>query len=179
MVNYANGKIYKLTCNETDDVYIGSTCEKLSVRKAKHHDKYKAFLRGTYRFTTSFKLYEISNCVVDIELVELFPCNSKDELHAREKYWIQNTQNTVNKNLPTNSYAEYYIQNKAKILNNVKLYRDANKDKIKEYFEANKERLRIHAARKYTCECGKTLLIKGKSEHELTKKHIKAMADKK
>ena len=36
MPNYQNSKIYKLICNETTDIYIGSTTEKLCVRFNKH-----------------------------------------------------------------------------------------------------------------------------------------------
>ena len=28
MVNYENGKIYKIVCNETGSIYIGSTAQK-------------------------------------------------------------------------------------------------------------------------------------------------------
>jgi hypothetical protein len=185
MVNYRNGKIYKLTCDESDEVYIGSTCEKLCVRKAKHKDKYKAYLRGTYAFVTSFKLFELSDNI-DIELIELFPCDTKDELHVREKYWIQNTKNVCNKHLPSNCYlktkveydAEYYAQHKQKVLKTVKKYREENKEKIKEYLEKNKEKISERARKKYTCECGKTLNQRGKKEHEKTKTHIDIMSKK-
>ena len=36
MVNYSNGKIYKIVSNNTDKIYIGSTTVKLAVRKARH-----------------------------------------------------------------------------------------------------------------------------------------------
>ena len=36
MVNYTNGKIYKIICLTTNDIYIGSTTKPLSTRLANH-----------------------------------------------------------------------------------------------------------------------------------------------
>lgn len=33
MVNYGNGKIYKIVSNQTENVYIGSTTKNISVRE--------------------------------------------------------------------------------------------------------------------------------------------------
>ena len=41
MVNYQNGKIYRIVCNTTDEVYIGSTVITLSKRLAKHNSDYR------------------------------------------------------------------------------------------------------------------------------------------
>ena len=47
MPNYALGKIYKLTHPDTDDVYIGSTCQKyLSTRLCGHKALYKRWKGG-------------------------------------------------------------------------------------------------------------------------------------
>ena len=41
------GKIYKIVSNQTDDIYIGSTCQKLlSTRLGKHRDDYKRWVEG-------------------------------------------------------------------------------------------------------------------------------------
>ena len=34
MPDYSKSKIYKLVSNHTNDIYIGSTCQSLSMRKA-------------------------------------------------------------------------------------------------------------------------------------------------
>ena len=55
MVNtdfYSNAKIYKIVDN-TNNIYIGSTCKKLCQRLAQHRANYKQYLEG---FTTSFKI---------------------------------------------------------------------------------------------------------------------------
>ena len=63
MVNYANGKIYKLINNIDDKIYVGSTCETLIQRKNEHKKKAKQ---------KNFKVYNHLNQVgwgnVDIYL---------------------------------------------------------------------------------------------------------------
>ena len=46
MVNYANGKIYKIIDNTNNNIYYGSTCQKLKERKAQHIRGYKQYLIG-------------------------------------------------------------------------------------------------------------------------------------
>jgi hypothetical protein len=88
MVNYSNGKIYKIVCNITGDIYIGSTCEPILARRlAGHVGNYKSYLNGKYHYVTSYKIIEQGN--YDIVLIELFPCDTKDQLHARESYYTQ------------------------------------------------------------------------------------------
>ena len=42
MIDYSKGKIYKIVCNNTGLIYIGSTCEPtLARRLAKHVGNYK------------------------------------------------------------------------------------------------------------------------------------------
>jgi|LakMenEpi03Aug12_release.lakeMendotaPanAssembly.Ray.scaffolds.fasta_scaffold1036812_2 hypothetical protein len=114
MVNYANAKIYKLVSFQTDKIYIGSTCEALSLRKAKHKANYKMFVKSQKKYTTSFEILKLGD--TDIILLENCPCNSKEELHKRERYFIENTPNCVNKNIPTRKQKEYYETNLGKVV---------------------------------------------------------------
>jgi hypothetical protein len=84
MVNYyySLGKIYKIVCNTTGKVYIGSTCcPRLCRRLTKHREDYNRFLKEKYHFVTSFSVLEGNN--YKIVLLELCPCSCKEELHAR------------------------------------------------------------------------------------------------
>ena len=87
---YKNGKIYKITDIGYNKCYIGSTTEKtLKQRLARHNSNYKQYKNGTSHFLSSFTLFEeygFENC--KIELIEKYPCNSKDELVAREGHYI-------------------------------------------------------------------------------------------
>ena len=98
MERYQNGKIYKIVCNKTGLVYVGSTTEKyLSNRLKGHRKSYRNFLKGNYSFVTSFKILENDDCY--IELIEYFPCNSRDELLVRERYYFD-TIECINKCRP-------------------------------------------------------------------------------
>ena len=57
MPNYQNGKIYKLVNTEGTLTYIGSTCQTLARRKAKHHSNYKCWKNGKANYITSFKIF--------------------------------------------------------------------------------------------------------------------------
>jgi hypothetical protein len=83
MERYQNGKIYNIVCNITGKVYIGSTCKKLlSQRLAGHVSDFKGWKDGKRHNITSFQILEGGDYY--IELLELVPCNSKDELLIKE-----------------------------------------------------------------------------------------------
>ena len=118
-MNYQNGKIYKITANineDDGDIYIGSTTQSLSKRMAAHRNKYKRWKNGkTENKTSSFLIFEkyfLENCV--IVLIENFPCSSKEELLARESYFIRNNK-CVNKSIAGRTVKEYYQDNKEQI----------------------------------------------------------------
>jgi hypothetical protein len=163
MVNYNNGKIYKIESHLGDKVYIGSTTkEYLSQRMTAHRKSYLAWKQGKRDLTTSFLLFDeygIENC--SIILLELCSCESKDLLHAREAHYIRTIQ-CVNKMIPQRTKKEYkmdnkdkikesgksyYLQNKAAITEKHKKYNEDNKEKKLEYQrkhrELNKERLKL------------------------------------
>jgi hypothetical protein len=157
MVNYQNGKIYKLVSFQTDKIYIGSTCESLAQRKAKHIAKYKRYLRGIGYKQTSFHIIQFDDA--EAILLENYPCDTKEQLHSRERYYIENNV-CVNKFIPTRTQAEYYEDNREKKIKfskeyyeknkyeiglKTKQYREEHKDAIKEtqqkYYQQNKEKI--------------------------------------
>ena len=85
MVNYANGKVYRLVNNVDEKYYIGSTCNSLHKRKNGHKRDAKKFPEQP--------VYKHLNTVgwenVEIVFIESYCCNSKAELEARERYWIE------------------------------------------------------------------------------------------
>ena len=127
MPDYANGKVYAIRSYQTDQIYIGSTVEKLSARMGKHRSSYKRFKAGTGKFTTSFRMLEFPD--VYIELIENFPCACRGELERVEGQHIRAEPNAVNKNIVGRTSAEYYQDN----LEKIKQYRQDNAEKIKDY----------------------------------------------
>ena len=117
MVNYKNGKIYKIKCNITNKVYIGSTAERLLCQRLRYHvksyNRYKLNL-NTSHYTTSYEILENGNYT--ITLLEKCPCESKDELHARERYHIERNE-CVNTMIPLRTKHEWQRSNCEKVRN--------------------------------------------------------------
>jgi len=151
MINkYSEGKIYKITSEFTDSVYIGSTIKKLNERLNGHLYAYKSYLNEKTHYITSFEI--IKHGDAKITLLELANVNTRDELLIIEGYHIKNTSNYVNKCIVgitkqeqnKEYYTEhkkeliayqknYYINNKEKKLEYEKTYNQLNTEKIKQY----------------------------------------------
>jgi adenylate kinase family enzyme len=139
---YQNGKIYKIIDIGYNLTYYGSTTEKLCRRISKHRYLYNNN-KNNCKVIEIFNKYGIENC--KIELVENYSCNNKNELEAREGYYIKNND-CVNKRIEGRTRKEWYQDNKDDIRKQKKQYQEANKEKIKEYKkqyrEDNKEKIK-------------------------------------
>ena len=102
MVNYALSKIYKLVNSVDGRIYVGSTASGLARRKSVHKAKSSS--------NPNRKVYAHLNQVgwgnVDIVLVESYECKNKDELHARERYWMETLHADLNSISPHNTPEE-------------------------------------------------------------------------
>jgi len=150
MPDYQNGKIYKIYSYENDEVYYGSTCDTLSRRIVGHRTNYKKYKEGKGNYITSFKILELTSA--KIELVENYPCNTKEELLQREGYYIR-TYDCVNKRIAGRTQQEYkkeyYEQNKEYITEYHKKWYDENTEQVKEYYNENKEQILEHKKEYY------------------------------
>ncbi len=133
MDRYSRAKIYRLVGG--GKTYYGSTCLSLSRRLSGHKKSYNQFLTGKRGNMTSFELLEEPD--LNIVLVEEYPCNNKEQLLARERYWIENNE-CVNKKVPTRSKKEWEEDNK----DNLKKYhRDYKRKHYQDKFKnKNNER---------------------------------------
>lgn len=142
--NYQQGKIYELKCLTSGKVYIGSTTKKyLSQRLVHHKSSFKRWRDGIdNKYCTSYIVLEGEN--YEIHLLELYPCNSCDELHTRERHYIEQVD-CVNRNVPTRTCKEYYDDNRDKILEYQQEYRSTHKSLIQErdrrYRHSHKEEI--------------------------------------
>jgi hypothetical protein len=168
MVNYNNGKIYKIESHLGDLVYIGSTTKQyLSQRMDCHRTAYKRWKNDKCRLTTSFKVFEeygVENC--SIVLIESYPCESKDELRTREGYYIK-TIDCVNKNIAGRTKKQYRLENRDKYMEYLIHYRLENRDKIieqkKQHYQENRERL-LEQKNQYRLE-NRDKIIEQKKQH--------------
>jgi hypothetical protein len=147
MTNYQNSKIYKIVDNTSDMIYIGSTCKTLDQRLKSHELDYKKYNNGKYNFVTSFKI--LGNNDYKIELLENYPCATRQDLNIREGQIIKQ-----------------YRTNKLKIVNR-NVAGQTDKESKAQYRQNNKDKLNA----KNICCCGGSFSNKHKSTHEKTKKH--------
>lgn len=177
MPDYKNAKVYVIRSYQTDDVYIGSTTQKLSKRMASHRRDYKCYLNGKHHYVTSFKLVELGDAY--IELVEEYPCNSKDELNKREGEVMRTTENCVNKCIAGRTCKEYREDNRKKIREKDKQYYRENKEKFRKksqkYNEANKENIK-ERGKQYYQENKEKIKEKAREYREVNKDKINEKA---
>ena len=185
MPDYSKGKIYCIRSHQTDDIYIGSTIQKLGNRIARHRGDYKLYKNKEKGFCTSFYILDYGDAY--IELIKNYPCDDKYEL-KREEGKHQREMECVNKKIEGRTNKEYKEEHKEHLAKKQKEWNEKNKEHMKEWYKQyaidNKEQIQQYKKEWYEknkekrkekiiCICGKELNIGSKSRHEQTKKHIK------
>jgi hypothetical protein len=170
---YNHGKIYRIVSEQTNDVYIGSTCNSLSRRIYQHKYHYKQWLNKERPQLSSFEIVQYDDC--QIILIEDVCCENKNQLFARERFFIE-SMNCCNRSIPNRTQKEYREDNREKFYIYKKEWRSNNREQInqknREYEQKNKEIIAKRKSVKYTCNCGSITQIGSKSKHERTTKHI-------
>ena len=189
MVNYANGKIYRIVCNTTGLQYIGSTTRPLSERLNEHKNDYRRFQNNEHNYVTSFEILKNNN--YEIVLIENVACNNKEELHRQERYYIEK-MTCINKVVPQRTKKEYTEDHKEKFekyhqdyyRNNIDTlniyhsqYRLQNREIIREknrkFYQNNPEKYKEYRQKNtFTCICGLCIQTASKSRHLKSKKHL-------
>jgi hypothetical protein len=90
------GKIYKITSQYTNSIYIGSTNLKyLFMRMDWHINDYIDYITGkSNRYIASYNILKYDD--VKISILEEYPTINRAELIKREKYWINKYENCCN-----------------------------------------------------------------------------------
>jgi hypothetical protein len=200
-VDYSKGKIYKITNDYNDDIYIGSTCDTLVKRFSKHRadrNSEEKKHRNIYVLMNDIGFERFR-----IQLLEEYPCDDKYQLRQKEgeyirqmgtlnmqiegrtvKEWRQENKDKIKEYRENNSERikekthEYYIDNRDEILEKAANYYNKNKDKVKEY---NKEyyNSQIETLKeKVICICGCTVRKSDISRHQKSQKHMNLMNSK-
>jgi len=157
MVNYKNGKIYKIVSDNTDKIYIGSTTQKyLSTRLSTHVSHFKDANRKQSEKCLSHKILEAGN--YRIILIESYPCESKDELRAREQYHIElNKDHVVNnqrahlsntKDITVSCKDDEKEYNRQRYANNKNSFSQA----ARAYYQKNKEACKARSSKLWHCD---------------------------
>ena len=174
---FENSKVYKLECNVTGLIYVGSTTQELNQRISEHKSKYKSYLAGKYHYLTSFEI--IKNNDYGIHLLAYYELKDNDELLSKENHWVKKLI-CVNKIIPGRTDAEYYQDNKIKINIYVTKYNELNRPAIlikkSKYYEKNKAVLNAKKNLVCVCACGCSYTKSNKVQHLNSNKHNKLIA---
>jgi len=172
MVNYENGKIYKLLLPD-GYYYIGCTCNELKVRKQQHK---KAF-NHTKREKTKLYLYIKQKGFEwnDIKMVEIqkIEAKTRSELLLLESQTIRQYY-TDSFCLNTFVFSRQDGTTQRNRLDNEKQKRQNNLEEVREndkqrYYNKKRERM----LEKVKCECGVETCRVTLNKHMKTKKHLK------
>ena len=136
MVNYQLGKIYKIVCRITGEVYVGSTCETtLAKRLVAHRSACKIFQEKSKGSNcASFQIILRGEYYID--LLETFPCNSHDELLKKEREYFDKIV-CINKIRPFLFTEEVKAE---RIIYDI-VHKDVIREQQKEYNEKHREHL--------------------------------------
>jgi hypothetical protein len=199
MVNYQNGLIYKIVCNDirVKETYYGSTTN--FNQRVKDHKKRCNINNCKESNNLKYKFIRANGGWSNwkVILIKEFPCNSKRELEREERLEMEQDNFRLNIRLPTRKNKEWIEDNKERLSKQNKIYRQENKEIIRErrkiYRQENKEKIKEQDKKKYeknkeqileqnkekiTCECG-SIVTKGcLTRHKRTTKHLKLISNK-
>ncbi len=126
-VDYSKGKIYKITNDLNNDIYVGSSCDTLIKRFSYHKKDSKKEKNEGLPF---YKLMnEIGHTGFRIQLIEDYPCEDIYQLRQREGHFIRE-MGTLNLVIAGRTRTEYKQDNREKLREKEKEYRENNKEII-------------------------------------------------
>ena len=172
MPDYKNGKIYKIVCYDTDEIYIGSTVQDLQHRLSIH--------KSPANNCCSKQIIDRNNYY--IELLETYPCNNEFELNRKEGEY-QRAIECINHNIAGRTRKEREQNNKEKnAKRKQEYYKEHYQDKkeaiakyYKEYRQNNLETIKALQSKVVICECGIKSTHANLARHKTTKRHIDLM----
>jgi group I intron endonuclease len=175
-VDYSKGKIYKITNDYNDDIYVGSSCDTLVKRFSTH----KLALNNEVK--KNRPLYKLMNEIgfdrFRIQLIIDYPCEDKYQLRQKEGKYIRDL-GTLNKVIAGRTdreyHEEYYKQNKDKIKEQKERKKPELNQYDKDYYQQNKEKINLRKSTKISCNCGCIVRKDSWINHKKTQKHIDLM----
>ena len=149
--------IYKIECKNKNnkEIYIGSTaniqrriyCHKSccnNISSKKYNLKIYKYIRKNGNFNNfEFVILEAKNFV------------DKYNLHLRERYFIEQLNATLNVQIPTRCWSEYYKKNKIQINIKKKEYHFLNRERLNLlnnlYYQNNKQKINENNNKRIVC----------------------------
>ncbi len=115
--------IYKIEDNTSDKLYIGSTTQDLKIRLNAHKCK---------KNCSSYEIIENGDYIIS----EIERCDSENRRY-REQFWIDNSENCVNKNRAFRTPEQKKHKEYHKIYNQKRKYKRKEYDKIKYEYQSS------------------------------------------
>jgi len=183
-IDYSKTVIYKIVCNDltVTDVYVGST-----IRFTKRKCQHKNNSINCNKAASKFKIYKIirDNGGWDnwsMIQIEEYPCANGNEARARERYFYEQLNATLNDMRPKLTEEEIENYHTISHKKQLELHPDYNKKRMQRRLELHPDinkknyqrRLELHPGyntTKYLCECGSNIRVDGKSKHIKSVKH--------
>ncbi len=173
--------IYKINITETE-FYIGSTVD-VKHRTRMHNETFHCKNHKDYNMKVYRALRETGIDLIELEIIYTFECKDVDEKRKTEQLYMDEYNPTLNVYRAYNSeeykkhwHQQRYINNKAEFNAKSKIWREKNKDIIKEKQKLNKEKVKARQSQLITCECGCEIRRGEKARHRKSKKHEKLMS---
>ena len=175
-INYSNGIIYKLCCNDATitDIYIGSTTS-FRARKAEHkhccttpsNKEYNYLKYQTIRAHGGWNNWSM------IE-IEKYEATDKHDLQKRERYWIETLKPSLNKQIPTRTYKEWAQTDKVKESRNNQKKTISNLRLTEHGKQTEKTYFKLRLATKIMCDiCDIPSSKTHIGRHNKTKTHLR------
>jgi group I intron endonuclease len=162
------GKIYKLTNDLNEKIYIGSsTYQYLSERFNMHKQmcKDETGRRNSKLYTF---MREIGIEHFKIELIEEYTCETKQQLVEHEQYWIEQLKPELNMfRAIANPNYEQECRDK-----------EERRERSKAFYHSHKEVISQKGKEQITCECGCVVTKSCLSRHRKSLQHATLLANK-
>jgi len=126
--------MYKICCNDLNikDIYIGHTTN-FTKRKSGHKNRCNNEKDKFYNFKV-YKFIRDNGGWNNWEMIEIekFSCVDENEAKARERYWIETLNCSLNSYIPLRTSKEYWESHKQRKKELDAKYRQLNKATLKE-----------------------------------------------
>jgi hypothetical protein len=163
MSDYSKSVIYKLYCDDKNEIYIGSTHDE---KERKRDHKSKCNNENSDGYNYKVYIFIRANGGMDtwkFEVIQEFPCDNDIQLRIRERYYYDLLNPLLNSQRPF--ITEEELKEEQRIY-------------MKKYNFDNREELNKRHNQKYTCECGIEYSYRHKARHCDSKKHKKFILNK-
>jgi hypothetical protein len=178
-INYENACIYEIVCKDVNitERYVGSTTNLIKRRYAHktscHNEKSKQYNTFVYQFIRANGSFDNWDVVLIEQVID---CKDKQNLHKRERHYIESLKAELNKYIPLRTYKEWNTEyrqlNKLKIAEQTKEYGQLNKEKISEYRQehAQLNKLKIAEQKKEYRQLNNLKIAEQKKEYRQSNK---------